>query len=134
MDALRVRWPDAVIQAELNQGAGFVRLAELDRKPSSCPVLFAWDGTRFAYVTDCLGAGSVGEESADGSTRPPRPEESMKIEPGRLADLSHDYRGICGKARGRTLPSRGWSRDEPCERDGRDRSHEMAQTSIIAGR
>ena len=84
MEALRVRWPDAVTQAELNQGAGLVTIVELDRKPSSCPILFSWDGERFAYVTDFLGAGSVGEQGPDGSVRPPRPEESIKIEPGRL--------------------------------------------------
>jgi Tfp pilus assembly protein PilF len=85
VDALRVRWPDSVVQAELNQSAGLVSVAESDRKPSSCPVLFAWDGERFAYVTDFLGAGAVGETGPDGSVRPPRPEESVKIEPGRLA-------------------------------------------------
>ncbi len=84
VEALRVRWPDAVTQAELNQGAGSVAVVELDRKPSSCPILFTWDGERFAYITDFLGAGSVGEQGPDGSVRPPRPEESVKIEPGRL--------------------------------------------------
>ena len=83
-EAVRVRWPDGVIQAELNQAAGPVAIVELDRKPSSCPVLFTWDGTRFAYVTDFLGAGAVGESGPDGSVRPPRPEESVKIEPGGL--------------------------------------------------
>jgi tetratricopeptide (TPR) repeat protein len=85
VEALRVRWPDAVTQAELNQAAGLRSVVELDRKPSSCPVLFTWDGARFVYITDFLGAGSVGESGPDGSVRPPRPEESVKIEPGRLA-------------------------------------------------
>ncbi len=84
-EVVRIRWPDAVFQAELNTAAGLVTITELDRKPTSCPVIFAWDGERFAYVTDMLGAGSMGEGSADGSTRPPRPEESVKIEPGKLA-------------------------------------------------
>lgn len=85
VEALRVRWPDAVVQAELNQAAGAVTVVELDRKPSSCPVLFAWNGERFGYVTDFLGAGSVGELGPDGTTRPPRPEESVKIEPNQFA-------------------------------------------------
>jgi tetratricopeptide (TPR) repeat protein len=84
-EVVRVRWPDGVTQAELNKGAGAVTIAELDRKPSSCPILFTWDGERFAYITDFLGAGAVGETGPDGSVRPPRPEESIKIEPGRLA-------------------------------------------------
>src|SRR5262249_7881314 len=47
--------------------------------------LFAWDGQRFVFVTDFLGAGSMGELGPDGTCRPPRPEESVKIEPGLLA-------------------------------------------------
>src|SRR4029077_20717933 len=91
VEALRVRWPDAVTQAELNQAAGLVTVVELDRKPSSCPILFTWNGERFVYITDFLGAGSVGETGPDGSVRPPRPEESVKIEPGRLAPQNGKY-------------------------------------------
>src|SRR5262249_45404908 len=50
----------------------------------SCPVLLTWDGEKFVFVTDFLGAGALGECGPDGSIRPPRPEESVKIEPGRL--------------------------------------------------
>jgi Tfp pilus assembly protein PilF len=86
-----MQWPDGVPQAELNQPAGRVTIVEVDRKGTSCPVLFAWDGERFAYVTDFLGAGSMGEQGPDGSTRPPRPEESVKIEPGRLVPRNGKY-------------------------------------------
>ncbi|HEY2785190.1 MAG TPA: FG-GAP-like repeat-containing protein [Fimbriiglobus sp.] len=84
-DVVRLRWPDSVIQAELGVPTGRVtRIAETNRKGSSCPILMTWDGERFAFVTDFLGAGSLGESGPDGSTRPPRPEESVKIEPGQL--------------------------------------------------
>lgn len=91
VEALRVRWPDAVVQAEVNQGAGSLTLVELDRKPNSCPILFTWDGERFIYITDFLGAGSVGESGPDGSVRPPRPEESIKIEAHQLAPRNGKY-------------------------------------------
>jgi tetratricopeptide (TPR) repeat protein len=91
VDAIRLRWPDAMPQAELNQPAGPVTIVETYRKLDSCPILFAWDGERFAYVTDFLGAGSMGETEPDGSTRPPRPEESVKIEPGRLVPKNGKY-------------------------------------------
>ena len=91
-DAVRVRWPDQVVQAELDQPAGrIVEIVEKDRIPTSCPVIFSWDGRRFAYVTDCLGAGSVGETGPDGSVRPPRPEEAIKIEPHQLAPKDGRY-------------------------------------------
>jgi tetratricopeptide (TPR) repeat protein len=81
IDSIRVRWPDGVIQAELNQPCSqVVSIAETNRKDTSCPILFTWNGERFVFVTDFLGAGSMGELQPDGTTRPPRPEESVKIE------------------------------------------------------
>jgi tetratricopeptide (TPR) repeat protein len=91
-DVLRLRWPDLVVQAELDVPAGELRrVVQVQRKPDSCPVIFTWDGTRFVYITDCLGAGSVGEIVADGDTRRPRPEESVKIEPNQLAPQDGFY-------------------------------------------
>jgi hypothetical protein len=82
-DVLRLRWPDAMIQAELNQRACEVLLiTENNRKPTSCPVLLVWDGKQFRYITDFLGAGALGESGPDGSIRMPRPEESVRIDPG----------------------------------------------------
>jgi hypothetical protein len=50
----------------------------------SCPLLFTWNGTRFEYVTDFLGTGSLGERLPGGGHRPPRGEESVAIEPRQL--------------------------------------------------
>jgi tetratricopeptide (TPR) repeat protein len=83
-EVLRLRWPDNCWQAELNLDTGRLHeVHETNRKRDSCPLLFTWDGHRFAYVTDFLGAGSVGERLAGGGHRRPRPEESVKI-PARL--------------------------------------------------
>jgi len=90
-DALRVRWPDAVIQAELGVNAGPFRITETNRKGTSCPVLMTWDGEKFAFVTDFLGAGALGESGTDGSVRPPRPEESVKIEANQLRPKNGKY-------------------------------------------
>lgn len=91
-DLVRMRWPDNTLQAEFNLAAGNVsRIAQTNRREGSCPILFAWDGRRFGFVTDFLGAGSMGERQADGSTRPPRPEESVKIEPEQLQPLDGRY-------------------------------------------
>jgi hypothetical protein len=91
-DAVRLRWPDLVVQAELDIPERETRrVQQVFRKPDSCPVIFTWDGTRWVYITDCLGAGSVGEITADGSTRLPRPVEAVKIEPGLLAIRDGQY-------------------------------------------
>ena len=92
-DIVRLRWPDNVWQAEFNVPAGRVTVIDQEnrRRSGSCPVLFAWDGRRFGFVTDFLGAGSLGELQPDGSCRPPRPEESIKIEAHQLAPLAGRY-------------------------------------------
>lgn len=91
-DALRVRWSDNVVQAEVGIATGTpYKLIETNRKGTSCPVLLVWDGERFAFVTDFLGAGALGEMGPDGSVRPPRGEESVKIEPGVLAAKNGEY-------------------------------------------
>jgi Flp pilus assembly protein TadD len=91
VDVVRVRWPDAIPQAELNKPIGPVTITEYSRKIDSCPTIFLWDGERFVFHADCLGAGSMGELEADGSTRPPRPEESVKIEPGKFVPKDGKY-------------------------------------------
>jgi ASPIC/UnbV protein/VCBS repeat protein len=79
-DYVRILWPDGVVQAELDLPAGQVhRIEELQRKASSCPVLFAWDGERFACVTDFLGVGGLGFLVAPGVFGPPDPDENVAI-------------------------------------------------------
>jgi hypothetical protein len=91
-DVVRLRWPDDVWQAELALSAGPLHVIPQDnREPTSCPLLFTWDGERFAFVTDFLGAGSIGEPLPEGGHRPPRPEESVKIEANQLTVKDGQY-------------------------------------------
>lgn len=60
-DMVRIVWPDRVLQVESEIPADQVkRIVELNRKPASCPMLFAWDGERFQFVSDFLGVGGLG--------------------------------------------------------------------------
>jgi hypothetical protein len=91
-DVLRLRWPDGVLQAELELPACQLhRIAQENRAFDSCPLIFAWNGKGFGFVTDCLGAASVGESEPDGGHRQPRPEESVKIEAEQLVPLNGQY-------------------------------------------
>jgi FG-GAP-like repeat/ASPIC and UnbV len=91
-DVVRFQWPDNVWQAEFNIPSDqLTRVNEIERKATSCPVLFTWNGERFVFVTDILGAGSMGELEPDGHTRSARPEESVKIEPAELAPRAGRY-------------------------------------------
>lgn len=91
-DVVRLRWPDGIWQAELALPAGhLVALREIDRQPISCPILFAWNGRRFCFINDFLGAGSLGEPLPEGGHRQPRPQESMKIEADQLVPKDGRY-------------------------------------------
>jgi hypothetical protein len=84
-DFLRMQWPDGVAQVETGLGAGTShKIAELQRKISSCPVLFAWNGQRFEFITDFAGVGGLGYYAGPGQSAPPQVLEHIKIEPDQL--------------------------------------------------
>jgi Tfp pilus assembly protein PilF len=97
-DAVRVIWVSGIVQTETDVGAPAapgkrVALAinELDRKPSSCPYLYAWNGERFEFLTDFLGAGEMGYWEAPGVWSDPDPVEYVRIAPGVLKPRDGRY-------------------------------------------
>ncbi len=90
VDWLRVVWPDAVLQSELElPGDRVARVVELSRKTSSCPCLFAWTGERFAFVSDFAGVGGVGYWVAPNTYATPDPTEYVPVPD--LAPKGGDY-------------------------------------------
>ncbi|MCX8107214.1 MAG: FG-GAP-like repeat-containing protein, partial [Verrucomicrobiae bacterium] len=84
-DYVTLLWPDGVAQAELGLTGGSThRISEVQRRISSCPVLFAWNGERFEFVTDFAGVGGLGYYIAPGQSATPQVLEHVKIEGGRL--------------------------------------------------
>jgi tetratricopeptide (TPR) repeat protein len=60
-DVVRMLWPTGVLQDEIGVAANKRHdFLEMDRRGSSCPTLFAWDGHEYQLVGDMLGAGVVG--------------------------------------------------------------------------
>ena len=60
-DVVRMLWPTGVLQDEIEVAANKVQnFTEMDRRGSSCPTLFAWNGHEYQFVGDMLGAGVVG--------------------------------------------------------------------------
>jgi len=91
-DVVRLLWPGGVLQAEIDVPAGQrLEPQELDRKGSSCPLLFAWNGGKYGFVTDILGVGGLGLWLAPGVYGKPDPEEYIKIEPDQLRPLEGGY-------------------------------------------
>jgi tetratricopeptide (TPR) repeat protein len=82
-DFVAITWSDGVFQTELSLDAGRLhRIAETQRQLSSCPVLFAWDGRRFRFVTDVLGVGGIGFFERPGVYSAPYPRENVLLPDG----------------------------------------------------
>ena len=80
-DVVRMLWPTGVLQDEVEVAANQThKLTEIDRRGSSCPTLFVWDGHRYALVADMLGAGVVGHWVGPGQRNIPRPTEYLKVD------------------------------------------------------
>lgn len=80
VDAVRVLWPAGIVQAETEIANNkTLSLVELDRKPSSCPYLYVWNGERFEFLTDFMGGGEMGHLDAPGIFNTPDPDEYVRI-------------------------------------------------------
>jgi hypothetical protein len=82
-EVVRLLWPTGVPQDEINLAAKKMHeVAELDRRGSSCPVLFSWNGREYEFIADMIGPGVVGHWVAPGERDVPDPDEYLKV-PGR---------------------------------------------------
>ena len=79
-DIVRLLWPTGVVQDELSIAPGkHEAITELDRRGSSCPILFAWNGQRFQFLADVIGPGIVGHWFGPNERNVPNPEEYFKV-------------------------------------------------------
>lgn len=91
-DFLQLLWSDGVLQTELDlAGRRLHRIVETQRQLSSCPVLFAWDGQGWRFVTDLLGVGGLGFALAPGEYAPARPWENVLLPAGTLRPRGNHF-------------------------------------------
>ncbi len=84
-DVVRMMWPTGVLQDEIQvAGDKQQNYLEIDRRGSSCPTLFVWNGERYEFVADMLGAGVVGHWIGPNQRDIPRPIEYIKIDRGMI--------------------------------------------------
>jgi len=80
VEVVRLLWPTGVPQDEINLAAKKVHsIGELDRRGSSCPILFAWNGKEYGFIADMIGPGVVGHWIAPGERDVPDPDEYLKV-------------------------------------------------------
>jgi tetratricopeptide (TPR) repeat protein len=86
IDLLRILWPTGVLQDEIDlPHTPVIAMKEADRRGSSCPVLFAWDGHKYRLITDVIGAAVVGHWFTPTRRNIPNPGEWIKVDGDKLA-------------------------------------------------
>ncbi|MFK7960335.1 MAG: FG-GAP-like repeat-containing protein [Phycisphaerales bacterium] len=100
LDFIAIIWPDGVLQTEVHAvsdpggepvslvSGETLEIAETQRQLSSCPVIFAWDGEDWTFISDVLGVGGVGYLVGPGAYAPPRPFERFLMPRGVLQPLA----------------------------------------------
>jgi tetratricopeptide (TPR) repeat protein len=84
-DLVRILWPTGVPQDETEMGAkNSLEITELDRRGSSCPTLFAWNGKKYEFISDVIGAAVVGHWVSPNAKNKPDPDEWIKVEGSQL--------------------------------------------------
>jgi tetratricopeptide (TPR) repeat protein len=86
VDVVRMLWATGVVQDEVQIDASKPAVIEqVDRRGSSCPILFTWNGREYEFITDAIGAGVIGHWVAPGETNVPDPDEYIKVEGRQVA-------------------------------------------------
>lgn len=89
-DSLRVIFPNGLTQT-VRQPAADTLVEEEQTLKGSCPYLYAWDGDKFAFVTDCLWAAPLGLQVAAGVVAKDRPWEYLKVDGKYLQAVDNGY-------------------------------------------
>ncbi len=76
--SVRVIFPNGMTQTIRDPSVDTIVEEEQSLK-GSCPYLYAWDGQKFAFVTDCLWAAPLGLQVARGVVAKDRPWEYLKL-------------------------------------------------------
>ena len=85
-DVVRLLWPTGVLQDELEVPAGKRdEVAEIDRRGSSCPIVFVWNGHKFEFLADMIGPGIVGHWIGPNDRNVPDPDEYFKVAGSQVA-------------------------------------------------
>jgi len=84
-DIVRMLWPTGVLQDEIEVEANKpVTFTEIDRRGSSCPTLFVWNGEKYEFISDVIGAAVIGHWISPTAKNAADPDEWIKIDGSKL--------------------------------------------------
>ncbi len=92
VDAVRVTWPNGLIQNESKQKTGqAVSYEEAQRLSGSCPMIYTWNGEEFEFITDVLGVAPLGASAGNGEYFPVDHDEIIQIDGSSLVPRDGRY-------------------------------------------
>jgi tetratricopeptide (TPR) repeat protein len=92
VDSLQLLWPSGVLQSELSVKTSATNpFEELDRKGTSCPILYAWNGSRYEFVTDFLGGCAIGAREPGDTWSYPDTDEYVRVTGDQLKERDGVY-------------------------------------------
>ncbi|PYR79210.1 MAG: hypothetical protein DMF86_04200 [Acidobacteria bacterium] len=92
VDTVRITWPNGLIQNETRPRADASSVfREAPRLSGSCPMIFAWNGRGFEFVTDVLGVAPLGASAGDGTFFPVDHDEYVQMAAAALTPLDGAY-------------------------------------------
>ncbi len=85
LDAVRVKWPNGIIQNAMNVPANqTLSLTEKEGPIGSCPFLYVWNGEKYIFITDFLDVAALGVLMNSDTYLQPDSDECVKIEGNRM--------------------------------------------------
>jgi tetratricopeptide (TPR) repeat protein len=92
IDAVRITWPNGLIQNEVKQTTNQAHAyEEAQRLSGSCPMIWTWNGHEFQFITDVLGVAPLGARDGDGSYFPVDHDEYVQIPGAALSQKDGRY-------------------------------------------
>lgn len=91
-DGLFIKWTNGIDEAEGDAPTGrYKSYLEKKGREGSCPFVYSWDGEKFVFITDAIGATPLGLYAAPGMYVPPQDREWLRITSDQLKPKNGKY-------------------------------------------